>query len=202
MQLADSAFPLGGYAFSNGLEWLVKRGCIADVPGFADYLRVLARGAFYFEIPFLLAMRLGNNERLAAARRFDAMMFVPGARKASTAQGTALRRLFPSAALPETGVDNHFVLLLGILLDDFGWDPQQSAELYWYLIIRDQVSAAVRLGALGAVCGLRVQNEIFDELNRYRALDAPHYSEARRITLLPEVAMADHSALYTRLFQN
>ena len=214
MQFADSAFPLGGYAFSNGLEWLVKRGCITDLPGFTAYLRELARQAFYFGIPFLLSMRLKNDEPRAAAERFNRMMFVPGARKASRAQGIALRRLFPvltpaqeGAALHRrlensAGINDHFVLVLGILLDHLGWSPRQSAELYWYLMIRDQVSAAVRLGALGAVSGLGVQNEIFAHLKGYSADEAPHYSQAVRIALLPEIAMADHTALYTKLFQN
>ena len=34
LQITDSAFPVGGFAFSQGLEWLVQHGwvdCEADV---------------------------------------------------------------------------------------------------------------------------------------------------------------------------
>ena len=47
-----------------------------------------------------------------------------------------------------------------------------------------------------------MQNEIVAHLKGFSADEAPHYSQAVRIALLPEIAMADHTALYTKLFQN
>ena len=213
MQFADSAFPLGGYAFSNGLEWLVKRGCIVDVRGFDDYLRGLVTQARYFEIPFLLAMRLDDDERRAAAQRYDRLMFVPGARTSSVAQGTALRRLCPailpaqafaevSCRIASGRLQDHVVLVLGIVLDRLGWNREECAALYHYLLVRDQVSAAVRLGVIGAVRGLGLQHEIFAAIDRFNLDEVPHYSEAVRTTLLPEIALSDHANLYTKLFQN
>lgn len=53
LQLADSCFPAGGFAFSNGLEGLAKTGRLRGMEDFLQYLECYLEQAACAELPFL-----------------------------------------------------------------------------------------------------------------------------------------------------
>lgn len=210
MQFADSAFPLGGFAFSNGLEWLVKNEWIEDLEGFSDYLLQIVQQAQCFDIPFLLAMSGPETVSLAAANRYNLMLQVPGLRKASLSQGKALLRIAPS--LLQAGEsywgppklvreDSHLVLVLGKILAQLEWSQTRIAELWTYLLVRDQTSAAIRLGILGPGGAIHLQSQVYADSD-WNPSKSPNWSEAYRMTALNDMAVASHDRLYSKLFQN
>ena len=205
MQFADSAFPLGGFAFSNGLEWLVKQGWIEDLEGFYDYLLQIVHQAQSFDIPFLLAMAKSEAEVQAASKRYDLMLQVPGLRKASIAQGRALLRMLPTLLGQREGLGldetTHLVLVLGRTLASLEWSEPMAAELWTYLLIRDQTSAAIRLGILGPGAAIHIQGQIFTSA-AWSPFRSPPWSQAYRMTALNDMAVTSHGQLYSKLFQN
>jgi urease accessory protein len=53
LQLADSCFPAGGFAFSNGLEGLAKSGWLRGIRDFQEYLESYLSQVAHADLPFL-----------------------------------------------------------------------------------------------------------------------------------------------------
>lgn len=118
MQLADSCFPSGGFAFSNGLECLAKLGYVKYMPDFHQYLECYLEQLTTSELPFLnsayAAMETtvansctgkdSNIDTVEASQKFltrqfvevaqdwNAWLFLPAQRRGSLAQGQAWLR--------------------------------------------------------------------------------------------------------------
>ena len=55
LQLADSAFPVGGFAHSSGLEAAVQSGWVRDVRSIENFCVDCVRQAGAFSLPFVRA---------------------------------------------------------------------------------------------------------------------------------------------------
>jgi urease accessory protein len=121
LQLADSSFPAGGFAFSNGLESLAKSGYVKTWEDFREYLGCHLEQMIAAEMPFLAsafaaALPPGGSrsddgpageaaapddaapeEFAAVAREWDAWVFLPAPRRASLSQGQAWTRALEAA---------------------------------------------------------------------------------------------------------
>jgi len=67
LQLGDSAFPSGGFAFSNGLESLAKLGHIRAMEDFEGYLECHLEQIAGAEIPFLNSAQAAWGDAPAAS---------------------------------------------------------------------------------------------------------------------------------------
>ena len=89
-QLADSAFPGGGFAHSLGLESAWQHGEVRNQSEFTGYLEMSLRQAGYSSVPFLTAVYDEPNSFTDVDRRADIWLINPVANRASRAQGRAL----------------------------------------------------------------------------------------------------------------
>lgn len=119
LQLADSCFPAGGFAFSNGLEGLAKTGRLRDLEDFRQYLECYLDQVAGAEMPFLnsafplvdpagpgaldtpaapaAALEPFGEAFAEVAREWDACLSLPSPRRASLAQGQAWLRAMEGA---------------------------------------------------------------------------------------------------------
>ena len=74
MQLASSNLPVGGYSWSQGLEWAVEAGWVPDVAAFERWQRrQMTEGFFTVDLPlFARLYRACDQGDIAAARRWTA----------------------------------------------------------------------------------------------------------------------------------
>jgi urease accessory protein len=221
LQLADSAFPTGGFAHSAGLEAHVQAGELATLESYCrEFLDQLALGS----LP-LVATVHDDVSRLAEVDAFArATLWNHVAARASRAQGRALldvaARSF-GVAKP-AGIDGHLAPAFGYVTRSLGVD-RDSAPLrgaarsgkarpidrdealasFLHLGLRGLLSAAVRLGCAGPSEAQALH------LSLHPALDAA-LARARSLTLadvaqpapLVELIQGTHDRLYSRLFQS
>lgn len=194
-QLADSAFPTGGFAHSGGLEASVQAGVVNDI---AAWLRDAAIGVGHGALPFVSAMY--TREPLDVDRACDAFLTSSVANRASRTQGRALVetcvRSFPSFARPAV---EHHAPAFGACARALGVAEDDARRVFLHLSVRGLASAAVRLGVLGPHRAQAIHFGMHELLER---IVADRVGEPAQTAPLQELFGATHDRLYSRLFQS
>ncbi len=218
LQIADSAFPLGGFAFSSGLESAAKLGLIADLGAFRKYLKNYLHQTARSEIPFVKSAfeltGVGYQDLEPLYKRFNAFVTIPTMRQASVTQGRSLLLVFRAAYtdvcvddftswLQERKLTPHFVPTFGVCTKLAGLPIKDALFGYCYMALRDQISAAVRLGLSGPHEGQRLLWKVLDEApEALSAVEGLSYHQAVRTCVSLDIAQASHSRLYSRMFRS
>lgn len=186
LQLADSGFPTGAFAFSHGLEGLAAAGRLrgeADVAAAID--AHLREGFAAVECPAMRhafrAAAHGDLPLLAGIDRLlDACKPVPVFRDGSARVG---RRLLESAApLLDDGTlaawrreaaagrtPGHHAVSFAVVMRAAGADEETAALLLGAGFVNGLAAAAVRLGAIGQVAAQRIVAQRQPAIARFAA---------------------------------
>jgi urease accessory protein len=211
-QLADSAFPTGGFAHSMGLEAAWQLGEIEHRDALCQFARSSVLQAGYGTLPLVNAA-FRSPERLAELDELaDAFLVNPVANRASRVQGRALAatclRIWPSPALSDLEIGiratcAHGAPVTGAVLRTLGVPLATIQTLVLFVTCRSVFSAAVRLGIVGSYEAQRLQYEsgrdIGDVLATCARFDEGDLAQAAPIV---DVLQAAHDRLYSRLFQS
>uniref|UniRef100_A0A7S3A2Y7 Urease accessory protein UreF n=1 Tax=Rhodosorus marinus TaxID=101924 RepID=A0A7S3A2Y7_9RHOD len=222
-QLADSAFPVGGFSHSVGLEAAQQLGEIHDLD---DYTLEVVRNVATSGLPFVSAacsdFRSSSQEgprevcprAIELDRRLD--LLIAGnavGRRASIAQGLAF--LAAVRTLPETAevsstlrglvkekrLCGHFPVVFGYACSALGIDIGEIQRLFLFITLRGIISAAVRLGIVGTFEAQRVQSSLYGKaetiLSEFAGLSV---DDAHVSSPLVEIFQSCHDRLYSRLF--
>jgi len=173
-QLADSAFPSGGFAHSGGLEAAVQLGFVSHPESFELFLQSaltqIDRGVARFaqacwqtpdafpEIDQDCDLFL-NNHVSNRASRAQGQAYLASASKAFA--GTADASLFQCAkAIRQQHLPAHFAPVFGLASRALAIPAAQSQDLFLFLHLRGYISAAVRLGIVGPLQAQQIQSRV------------------------------------------
>ncbi len=204
LQLADAAFPAGGFAHSGGLEAAIALG---EAPG-DDGVRGLVEAALWQAGTFALALVREAHATPARAAELDAWCEVAigshVARRASRAQGRAWARTCAEVfGVTVTAPCGHLPVVYGATTRALDVAVDDARLGYLHLTVRGALSAAVRLGRLGPLAAQRVQDELAEQAERVLAACATRPLEAAASAApLQELWGTLHDALPARLFQS
>ena len=206
-QLADSAFPAGGFAHSGGLEAAWQHGEVRDAAELASFIESSLWQTASSMIPFLVAAhddppRLEQFDALC-----DAFLSNHVANRASRLQGrafwnSALRIFAPiEIANGQLGF-YHFAPTFGAIARALRINRPAAAELFLFQGLRGLVAAAVRLGIAGPMEGQSLQHRLALRAREMLSLTEKRtVDEVASVAPLLEIWQGGHDRLYSRLFQ-
>ena len=213
-QLADSAFPAGGFAHSGGLEAVAQNGEIKSAADLENFLHTALQQTAHGSLPFVGA---GFNALVPFAEvdwLFDA--FTPNhvANRASRAQGQAwlasAERSFGSPAIAEIretvlrdALPGHFAPVFGTVARVLGVECAIALRLFVFLQLRGWTSSAVRLGIIGPLQAQAIQHRLAACAETVAHLGGDlSLNDAAQTAPLLDLFHATHDRLYSRLFQS
>jgi urease accessory protein len=214
LQLADAAFPAGGFAHSAGLEAARQLGETTTRARLESFVHESLWQAGYASLPLVLA---AHDEPDAFARPdalADVVLTSAVAHRASRAQGRALLaasvRIFDEPRIARLDADvrakktpGHLAPLFGAVVATLGVSRDDAARLFLHLALRSVTSAAVRLGLVGAHEGQSLHHDAAPLLDAVLAACARlGVEEIAQTAPIVEIVGAQHDALYSRLFQS
>jgi urease accessory protein len=214
LQLADSAFPTGGFAHSAGLEAAVQTGEVVGAEGLSRFVAASLWQVGLGALPFVTAGHAGAEsvervETLDAAS--DAFLASAVQNRASRTQGRALvstcARIFGLRELDELVKERriaaHLAPLFGATAAKLGASCAETQELTLHLALRSVLSAAVRLGVVGPHEAQRMHHACAPRLDDVLAAchELPVDQVAQPAPLF-ELIGSLHDRLYSRLFQS
>ena len=211
-QIVDSAFPTGLFAHSWGLESAWQHGEVEDGDTVYEFLDAVLVQTGQSVVPLLNDGYRSPDALEALDDLADAFLTNPVANRASRVQGRTLAatasRIWPSPALAtlQRRADRtraHVAPLSGAIFHTVGLPLSTLQRATLYATARGVLSAAVRLGILGAFEAQRIQascaarlQEIAERSAELTAIDLAQTAPA--IDLL----QSRHDRLYSRLFQS
>ncbi len=210
MQLSSVSLPVGGYAFSQGLEFAVEQGWVTSMNTAGDWLELQMHDALArVDLPIIQRAYAAAEDPQALAY-WNAMALAcretRELRLTDTAMGEALLRLLPKLgiALPlPTEGDISFVLAFALVAHH--WQlPLEAAQLgYAWSWLENQVAAATKLIPLGQTQSQQLLGELQTHVESAMAV-AASLDDDQLGASLPALAIASarHEVQYTRLFRS
>ncbi|WP_460622156.1 urease accessory protein UreF [Hymenobacter tenuis] len=217
LHLVDSAIPTGSFAYSYGLECSITFGLVTTPFALRNYLYSYLQQAGSAELPFIHSAYQLTEKSPAfqvAAEEYDAQLLVPSLYKASAVQGRTWLKLlatfYPGAELATIAnwfaaqaIPPHFTLVFTLALQRVGFALEEIKAMYLHMLLRDQLSAAIRLGFLGPLEGHQLQHDFYAVFEHILAGQAgKEYGQAARSAFLLDAAQVMQEDIYSKLFQN
>ncbi|SLN22765.1 Urease accessory protein UreF [Pseudoruegeria aquimaris] len=201
-QWLSPAFPVGGFAYSHGLEQAIDAGHLRDADSLRSWLLALLRlGAGRVDAALIGQAMAGRDE----AELSDLARALAASRERleeTCAQGAAFARTV-SALLPHPVAEAPLPVAVGCAARQLSLPAAQVAALYLHAFTANLVSAGVRFIPLGQTEGQQVLAALHGEIDAV-AQDAVTRDPLSFGSAVPGADMAAmwHETMDVRLFKS
>ncbi len=216
MQLSSASLPVGGYSFSQGLEYAVDTGWITNAEQTFDWCELLLGNSIaVVDLPLLIrltdAIKNKDSEKLTlwnatvlACRETSELSLT------ETAMGAALIRLLTKLELDLSAwevflEEEQISFIAAFALAANHWDINNDSVLvgYCWSWLENQIAAATKLVPLGQTASqkllIELGNTIEEQIEKSKTIGDNDIGAS-----LPGLAMASawHETQYSRLFRS
>jgi urease accessory protein len=212
LQLADSAFPTGGFAHSSGLEAAWQAGEVPGETALRQFLRDALSQAGHGLLPLASAAFEAPGRLAELDALCDVFLVNPVTNRASRVQGRSLlatcARVWDVPPVLDVqraadGLHGHAAPLAGALYGALGVTLDTAQRLVLHTAARAILSAAVRLGIVGPYAAQVMQTAVAGDLDDVLARCANlRDADITQTAPLLDLWQAGHDRLYSRLFQS
>ena len=216
LQLTDSFFPVGAFAYSDGLETAAAGGEVHDAASLCEWMNHFVEGVFIpceglALVKGMRALKAGESDVLARLdEELTALRPAAAIRAASTSLGKRLLSLYSSICgdeqFPEVaGLLPHGNAPLAYALVFFhrGIAEHEAALAFGYNRLAGMVSAGLRLISIGHQQGQQLLSQTIERLPAavdriMEMVDEPVRSFNPRL----DIQQMNHQYVYSRLFRS
>ena len=212
LQLCSSNLPVGGYSFSQGLEYALEQGWLKTTNDVAEWVEVIINESLaQQDLPLLL--RLKQAYAAADKQAFETWRdFLLATREsaemlqAEVVMGQAMYRLLNSLEIETQGYRGEqlsYIAGFAIAAQHWGLSDSEALQGYLWTWLENQVAAAIKLLPMGQTDGqkmlLKQSEKIPHAVSRALAISDDNIGAN-----LPGLAMASawHETQYSRLFRS
>ncbi len=224
-QLADSAFPTGGFAHSNGLEAAWQHGEVRNRGELRDWLSASLHQVSHAALPFVNAAHAEPDRLDEFDQLCDAFTSNHVTNRASRLQGRALlvavERILPESGLQAAPSLNgyhtlkrpegravsprfaHLAPVFGAVTRRLDVAHESAVRLFVFTHLRGAIAAAVRLNIVGPMEGQAIQFQLGEQAGAVAMRGGTLTLDdiAQTVPLL-DLWQGAQDRLYSRLFQS
>lgn len=213
-QLADSAFPTGGFGHSGGLEGAWQLGEVRTPTELAGFVESSLRQSGRASVPLVTEAHRDPTRLVELDRFCDVFTSNHIANRASRAQGQAflasVGRIFSPGALDGLagwnrlqGSPGHLAPVFGVVTRLLEVRRTAASRLFLFIQLRGWISSAVRLGLIGPIAGQALQHRLSPMAEEVAARsDLLRLDEMAQTAPLLDLFQGAQDRLYSRLFQS
>ena len=217
LQLASPALPIGGYSYSQGLEWMVETRVVNDAASAQAWIGemldvVIAHGEAPVVVRLCTLAQRGQWDDFARWHAWFRASRETSELLAETQQmGGALAKLIVDLGVADDAmcdaIDGNVPLTLpggyALAARALSIDPREAATAYLWSWLENQVLAAVKVVPLGQVAGQKMLLALGKKIPG--VVDAAAAMDDDDVTsFAPGLALASarHETQYSRLFRS
>ena len=209
-QLADSAFPTGGFAHSNGLEAAWQHGEVRGRDDLLSFVETSLVQLGHGPLPLMLAAFDDPTHWTAVDAFAEAFLTNHVANRASRLQGRALLsamgRIFKASAgqtPPPDASFGHYAPAFGAWMPRLNLPRTSAIRLFFFNHLRATLAAAVRLNIIGPMESQIMQYKLSSQAEKI-GLECQNLGlhQATQTAPLLDLWQGAQDRLYSRLFQS
>lgn len=214
LHLASPALPVGGFAYSQGLEQAVEDRWITDMEQAYVWIRdVLCLSLARQELPLWLAChracRLGDWQSLRASNQsLSALRETAEFRLESIQMGHSMARLFKQwpqgqSLLELSDIEWVYPAAHAALSAVSGIEEKMALTAYLWSWVENQAIAAVKIIPLGQIDGQTLLHRLKADIDRAMTIACEmHPDDIGSGTIGLAITSARHESQYSRLFRS
>lgn len=210
MTWMSPAFPVGGFAYSSGLEATVREGHVVDADGLRAWLETLIeRGALWNDLVYLSEAWRNHSDPDALASTIELAIAMAGSAERFL-EITSLGDAFMEAASawPHEMFETlqgpiPYAIAVGVVAATNDVPLNASLTAFLHAALSQSVSAAIRLSAMGQKQGVAILAALEPQImaTAERAANAT-IEDLGSATVIADIMTMRHETLYSRIFRS